>query len=116
MGSFSKVSGTQDLLKDYESKDEWDAVNDIAGVISVGNTSTDGYNKQATKRRIINVAKGRVDANSYDAVNGSQLRNYAFTSDNMAWVDTDNDGTNETLSNLERDLLLSMKMLAEAGM
>ena len=97
LGSFSKVSGTQDLLKDYESKDEWDAVNDIAGVISVGNTSTDGYNKQATKRRIINVAKGRVDANSYDAVNGSQLRNYAFTSDNMAWVDTDNDGTNETL-------------------
>lgn len=84
-----------------EIEADWNAKADTRGVLSVGSTEkyTDdnGNEVQPFSRRIINVANGRIEEGSHDAVNGGQLRNYAFTSDNMTWVDNDKDGIEETL-------------------
>lgn len=47
------------------------------GVLSVGDSSS-------SKRRIINVAKGRISSNSYDAINGQQI--YHLTNDLTAQI------------------------------
>ena len=102
IGANARVS-QDDILTNYtpEIEADWNAKADTRGVLSVGSTEkyTDdnGNEVQPFSRRIINVANGRIEEGSHDAVNGGQLRNYAFTSDNMTWVDDDKDGIRETL-------------------
>ena len=56
--------------------DSWNiSAADTTGVISVGKSGEDGFT-----RRITNVSKGRISADSTDAINGSQLRDYAVSS------------------------------------
>ena len=102
IGANARVS-QDDILTNYtpEIEADWNAKADTRGVLSVGSTekyTDDNRNEvQPFSRRIINVANGRIEEGSHDAVNGGQLRNYAFTSDNMTWVDNDKDGIGETL-------------------
>ena len=63
-----------DVGSDYN--DNWNiSAADTSGVISVGKSGEDGFT-----RRITNVSKGRISADSTDAINGSQLRDYAVAS------------------------------------
>ena len=102
IGANARVS-QDDILTNYtpEIEADWNAKADTTGVLSVGSTEkytdNNGNEVQSFSRRIINVANGRIEEGSHDAVNGGQLRNYAFTSDNMTWVDDDKDGINEKL-------------------
>ena len=73
LGSNSEVNES-DLINDDERGDE---VNPGVGVISVGST---GQTKAGVfQRRIINVADGRINPTSYDAINGSQLHDFEIT-------------------------------------
>ena len=84
LGTSSEVNAddlfTQEDLDSFKTKlgDDYNADWNISsadgkfGVVSVG---LDG-----NERRIINVAKGRISADSTDAINGSQLRDYAVMS------------------------------------
>ncbi|WP_276837093.1 ESPR-type extended signal peptide-containing protein [Megasphaera stantonii] len=91
LGAGSRVN-IKDITtgKAYKAKDNgagWDfnpeeITNDYGySVVSVG--STGGGNGGKFTRRIIDVAKGRVFEGSTDAVNGSQLRNYAVHEGSM---------------------------------
>ena len=102
IGAGSKVTAdsifTENNLQNYIAQGHNEAWNiqeaDSNGVISVG--SADG------ERRIINVARGRIDENSTDAVNGSQL--YGLASDlnqkiekaGGDWTLTTNGGLSDT--------------------
>lgn len=102
IGAGSKVTAdsifTENNLQNYIAQGHNEAWNiqeaDSNGVISVG--SADG------ERRIINVARGRIDENSTDAVNGSQL--YGLASDlnqkiekaGGDWALTTNGGLSDT--------------------
>ncbi|WP_317382578.1 hypothetical protein, partial [Megasphaera stantonii] len=107
----SKVYSDDLLTDNYISKGEWDAQADeeTRGVISVGNSKAETFRIPAFTRRIINVSNGRVSKDSTDAINGSQLRNYAFgnpvkdiegniTYEGVSWKDTDGDKVNDTLT------------------
>ena len=115
LGAHSKVE-KWDVVEGYDARGEWDYRADDSniydtkgyttqdagnGVVSVGHKS--GTAGQSDTRRIVNVERGRIGATSTDAVNGSQLRNYAFTSDNITWIDADKDGISETLQATWKD-------------
>lgn len=88
LGSQSQVLAADRLTDmNYVSKGDWDAASGAGsaentfGVISVGASS----GNQSFNRRIINVANGRISADSKDAVNGSQLRNYQVKDGDMTF-------------------------------
>ena len=116
-----KAGDLKNTYYSYYLKGEWNydsrtAKDRMAGVVSVGTSSESGDKIQT--RRIINVERGIISADSFDAVNGSQLRNYAFgkpvqvddTPDELYddkyhteyeginWIDKDKDGVKDTLT------------------
>ena len=97
IGTDSRVSQS-DILTNYSPRVEadWNATNDAKGVVSVGSTEKYTNNKgtsiQPFSRRIINVANGRIEAGSHDAVNGSQLRDYRISDEK------DSDGSYKYIS------------------
>ena len=79
LGDWSTAT-ENDILRNYQSKFDWDAKNDMkvmdredatgtVGVISIGSSSGD----HIFTRRITNVSNGRIADGSTDAVNGNQL-------------------------------------------
>lgn len=77
MFTSTKLKDFQAELGDFYNK-QWNISGSDGsyGVLSVGNSSN--------KRRIINVAKGRISADSYDAINGQQI--YHLTNDLMEQI------------------------------
>lgn len=67
----------KDLGSYYNEKWNISSADGTYGVLSVGDSS-------GSKRRIINVSKGRISADSYDAINGSQI--YQLTNDLNAQI------------------------------
>ena len=94
LGTWSQVQES-DIKTSYKANGEWDYRADASdlstytshdgqtGVVSVGRTGL-------YTRRITNVERGIIGRNSTDAVNGSQLRNYAVHDGDMTLSD---DGT-----------------------
>lgn len=74
----AKLKTFQADLGDFYNK-QWNISSSDGsyGVLSVGDSSS-------SKRRIINVAKGRISSNSYDAINGQQI--YHLTNDLTAQI------------------------------
>lgn len=72
MFTYSKLTTFKTELGDFYNK-QWNISGSDGsyGILSVGDSSN--------KRRIINVAKGRISATSYDAINGQQI--YHLTND-----------------------------------
>lgn len=63
---------------DKHIKANWNiSEGDIYGVVSVGGSYSNDSGSHSFTRRITGVSKGRVSADSTDAINGSQLRDYA---------------------------------------
>lgn len=73
----SKLTAFKTELGDFYNK-QWNisGTDGSYGILSVGDSSN--------KRRIINVAKGRISSNSYDAINGQQI--YHLTNDLTAQI------------------------------
>lgn len=78
MFTSTKLKTFQADLGDFYNK-QWNISSSDGsyGVLSVGDSSS-------SKRRIINVAKGRISSNSYDAINGQQI--YHLTNDLTAQI------------------------------
>ncbi len=77
MFTSSKLTAFKTELGDFYNK-QWNISGSDGsyGILSVGDSSN--------KRRIINVAKGRIASNSYDAINGQQI--YHLTNDLTAQI------------------------------